>query len=40
VAGTPGSHTGRFLAGLVEPAAAPGARRRGGPRPPRVAAAA
>ena len=40
VAGTPGSHTGRFLAGIVEPAAAPGARRRGGPRPPRVAAAA
>ena len=40
VAGTPGSYTGRFLAGIVEPAAAPGARRRGGPRPPRVAAAA
>ena len=40
VAGTLGSHTGRFLAGIVEPAAAPGARRRGGPRPPRVAAAA
>jgi excinuclease ABC subunit A len=39
VAGTPGSHTGRFLAAIVEPAA-PGARRGGGPRRSRVAAAA
>jgi excinuclease ABC subunit A len=38
VAATPGSHTGEFLAGLVEPATA-GAKRRG-TRRPKVAAAA
>ena len=38
VAATAGSHTGRFLAGIVEPAAAPGRRRRG-PRKKLAAAA-
>jgi len=38
VAATTGSHTGRFLAGIVEPAAAPGRRRRG-PRKKLAAAA-
>src|SRR5205807_9625918 len=38
VAATTGSHTGRFLAGIVEPAAAPGRRRRG-PRTKLAAAA-
>src|SRR2546421_6260848 len=41
VAGTDGSHTGRFLAGIVEPAAAPRTRRGGGRRRrSRLAAAA
>ena len=39
VAGTPGSYTGEFLAGLVEPAA-PKARRGTGKRKKRVATAA
>jgi excinuclease ABC subunit A len=39
VAATPGSHTGRFLSGIVEPAAAP-ARRRGGGSRKKLAAAA
>jgi excinuclease ABC subunit A len=39
VAGTPGSHTGEFLAGLVEPAAKK-ARSNGGSRRKKVAAAA
>ncbi len=41
VAGTPDSHTGRFLAGIVEPAPAPRRRRvTGGRRRSRLAAAA
>ncbi|HKP90834.1 MAG TPA: excinuclease ABC subunit UvrA [Thermoleophilaceae bacterium] len=39
VAATPGSHTGRFLEGIVEPAPRP-ARRRGGGRGPRKKLAA
>jgi excinuclease ABC subunit A len=39
VAATPGSHTGRFLAGIVEPAAKPGRRRGGGSRKKLAAAA-
>jgi excinuclease ABC subunit A len=39
VAATPGSHTGRFLEGIVEPAARPGRRRGGGARKKLAAAA-
>jgi hypothetical protein len=39
VAATPGSHTGRFLTGIVEPAAARGRGRGGGSRKKLAAAA-
>src|SRR3954462_2051239 len=40
VAATPGSHTGRFLEGIVEPAARPARRRGGGAHKKKLAAAA